>query len=95
MLTLEEAVDQLAEDFNDGFQVSDLWTSIPTAMNIVESFTELTGEQKKDKVIRIIDQLLGKFDLPGPDWITKKVIMWFVPGAIDNLVDAAKGKFNF
>jgi hypothetical protein len=94
-LTLEEAVDQIAEQFDDGFQMEDLWEVIPTTMNIVESFKDLSGTEKKEKAVAILDKVLDKFDLPGPDWITKKVIMWFLPGAIDKLVEAAKGKFNF
>jgi hypothetical protein len=93
--TLEEAVDAIAETFSDGFQVEDLMTAIPHAMQVVASFEGLSGAEKKEKVIHIVGGLLDKFDLPGPDWITKKVIMWFIPGVIDKLVDAANGRFSF
>ena len=58
MMTLEEAVDTIAEDLSDSFQMSDLWSSIPAAMNIVESFHGLSGQEKKERVIKI-----GHFDV--------------------------------
>ena len=94
-MTLEEAVEQIAALFDDGFQWKDIWDAVPMTMQLVGSFEDLDGPAKKDKVLQIIDKLLDKIDLPGPDWIAKKIIMWFLPGAIDKLVDAAKGKFNF
>lgn len=94
-MTLEEAVEHIASLFDDGFQWKDLWDAIPMSMELVEEFEGLDGAAKKEKALRIIDKLLDKIDLPGPDWISKKIILWLIPQAMDKLVDAAKGKFNF
>jgi len=94
-MTLEEAVEQLAANFTDGLEFSDLWDAIPLIMSLVESFEGLSGEEKKERALKILDKFLDEFDLPGPDWITKRIIMWLVPGAIDQLVEASKGKFDF
>lgn len=93
--TLEEAVDHIYGLFDDGFQFKDIMDAVPTAMEIVGGFQGLTGPQKKEKVLQIVDRLLDKTDLPGPDWLTKKAIMWFLPSVIDKLVAAAKGQFDF
>jgi len=94
-LTLEEAVEHVATLFDDGFQWHDLWDAIPKVMELVGSMGTLSNGQKKEHVLKIIDKLLDKIDLPGPDWLTKMAIMWILPGAIDKLCDAANGKFNF
>lgn len=94
-LTLEEAVEKLSGLFEDGFQWKDLWDAVPMAMELVEGFTGLDGAAKKDRVLKIIDKMLDTIDLPGPDWVAKPIIMWFVPGAIDKFVEVAKGKFSF
>ena len=94
-ITLEEAVDQIASLFDDGFQWKDLWDAIPMVMELVEDFEGLDGAAKKERALKIIDKLLDKIDLPGPDWISKKIILYFIPDMIDKLIDAAKGKFNF
>ncbi len=94
-ITLEEAVDQVAGLFEDGFQWKDIWDAIPMVMELVEDFEGLDGAAKKERALKIIDKLLDKIDLPGPDWISKKIILWFLPGVMDKLIDAAKGKFNF
>lgn len=94
-LTLEEAVDHIAGLFDDGFQLSDIWDAIPKTMEIVEGLGGLDGEAKKERVLKIISLLLDKVNLPGWDWLTKKAIMFFLPGVIDKLVEASKGHFNF
>lgn len=95
MDTIEEAVDHIAAQFDDGFQMSDVWECVTSAMQIAEEFEDLEGSEKKEKVIQILDKLLDRFDLPGPDWLTKKAILWILPSAIDKLVEAAQGRFDF
>jgi len=94
-MTLEEAVDKIVGLFDDGFQLQDVWDAIPAAMELAEGVGGMDGAQKKERVLKIVDKLLDKVNLPGWDWLTKKAIMWFVPGVIDKLVDAAKGRFSF
>lgn len=93
--TVEENVEQIAALFDDGFQWKDIWEAIPKTMELVETFGGLDGAAKKERALAIIDKLLDKVNLPGWDWLTKKAIMWFAPGAVDKLVAASKGAFNF
>jgi len=95
MLTLEEAVDQIAELFDDGFQAKDIWDAVPMAMQLVGSFAGLTNPEKKERVIKIIDILLDKVDLPGWDWLSKKAIMWGVGYAIDSFYKTGQGEYTF
>jgi hypothetical protein len=93
--TIEESVDHIVNLFDDGFQFKDVIDAIPMAMELVEGIGGLTGQQKQDRVIVILGQLLDKINLPGPDWLTKRAIMWAVPMIIDKLVASAKGHYDF
>lgn len=95
MMTIEEAVDKIAESFDDGIQASDLWEILPASMELVETFKGLSGPEKKAKVLLIMEAILEKVDLPGWDWLTRKAIMWALPYVIDHMVDAANGMFDF
>lgn len=92
---MEESVEKILGLFNDGFQLSDIWDALPMCMEIVESFGTLSGSEKKEKVLKIFDTLLDRVNLPGWDWLTKKAILWFLPGVIDKLVSASKGEYKF
>lgn len=94
-ITLEEAVDKIAELFDDGFQAKDIWDAIPMSMQLVGSFSGLTNPEKRERVIKIVDLLLDKIDLPGWDWLTKKAIMWGVGYSIDSFYKTGQGKYTF
>ena len=94
-MTVEEAAEQITKLFDDGFQWKDILDAIPLAMELAEGFEGLKGQEKKAKVLKILDELIGRVDLPGWDWLTKKSIEWVLPLVIDMLVDASKGKFSF
>jgi len=93
--TVEEAADEITALFDDGFQWKDILDAIPLAMDLVEGVEGLKGPEKKAKVLKILDTMLNKVDLPGWDWLTKKGIEWVLPLVVDMLVDASKGKFSF
>lgn len=79
----------------DGFQVADLSALVVKSMEYVGTYEGWAGADKKKEAIQVIDEVLKHFDLPGPDALVRPVIMMFVPGIIDKLVDATKDKFKF
>lgn len=93
---MDELVKDLIKPFKDGFQMHDLWDVFTTIMSHTETFQGLdTGEHKKAFALELLEAVLDEVDLPGPDWITKRVIMWFAPSLIDKFVSVAKEKFSF
>lgn len=93
---IEAAVEAAIAPFADGFQLHDLWDVVLAIMEKVEDWKDLaSGPDKKQFVLEVVEVVLDKVDLPGPDFITKRVILWFLPSLIDKFVDIAKSKLNF
>jgi hypothetical protein len=89
-------VNDIVEPFTDGFEMSDLWNVVTQTMTFAESF-DLAGADKKKLAMEVLEIVLDhdKIDLPGPDWLTKRVILWFAPSLIDKFVSLAKEKVKF
>jgi len=95
---IEQAVTKAMEPLNDGFQIKDVWDMVTSIMENAEEWVGLTsGKDKKEFALEVIDIVLQheSINLPGPDWITRRVIMWFMPGLIDKFVEIAKKAPNF
>jgi hypothetical protein len=89
-------VDELVKPFEDGFQVSDLWDVVQGAMSHAQTWVDLaTGQDKKDFALAVLEQVLARVDLPGPDFITRRVVLWFAPSLIDWVVKFSKEKVQF
>lgn len=98
MTDLEKLVDELLEPLKDGCQIQDLWDIVVSIMKHAEDWVGLTsGADKKEFALEVLEIILDheSIDLPGPDWITKRVVMWLAPSLIDKFVDIAKDKLNF
>ena len=94
-----KAVAKVVECFKDGFQFSDILTSVKTAAEIAETFVGVPGDEKKAFVIEVIGKAYREVDpnlpwIPEPfeTWIENYVLGNLVPAAIDLLVSATKGK---
>lgn len=95
---IEAAVETAMEPLKDGFQMHDIWDMVINIMEHAEEWVGLTaGKDKKEFALEVIDIVLQheSIDLPGPDFITRRVIMWFMPGLIDKFVSIAKKVPNF
>lgn len=95
---IEAAVEAAMAPLKDGFQMHDIWDMVTNIMENAEEWVGLTsGKDKKEFALEVIDIVLQNdaIDLPGPDFITRRVIMWFMPGLIDKFVDIAKKVPNF
>jgi len=90
---LKQAVEEVLKPLDDGFQISDVWDIITAIMENAEFLT--IDEDKKKFALEVLDIVLRKIDLPGPDFITRRVIMWFAPSLVDKFVSVAKGIFSF
>jgi len=89
---IAEAVAEVMKPLADGFQMKDIWDMVTNVMSNAEQWVGFTqGEEKKAFAIEVIGIVLQHIDLPGPDFITRRAIMWFLPGIIDKFVAIAKG----
>src|SRR4051812_35183693 len=86
-------VSAIAAGFSDGIQWHDLWNTVPRVMEIVETVESLDGEGKRSLCIMLFDDLLGRIDLPGPDFLVKPAIMAALPYVIDLVAKASKGAY--
>lgn len=95
---IEAAVESALKPLEDGFQIHDIWDMITNIMENAETWVGLTsGTDKKEFALEVIEIVLGHeaIDLPGPDWISKPIIMWFLPSLIDKFVSLVKKVPNF
>jgi hypothetical protein len=86
-------IDTIAAEFKDGIQWHDLWNTIPRVMEIVETVESLDGEGKKTLCITLFDDLIGRIDLPGPDFLVKPALTAALPYVIDLVVKASNGAY--
>ena len=95
---IEAAVEAALKPLDDGFQIHDIWDMVTNIMENAEEWVGLTsGQDKKEFAMEVIEIVLkhDSVDLPGPDWVTRPVIMWFLPSIIDKFVALVKKVPNF
>jgi hypothetical protein len=61
------------------------------AMVIASTMRDLKGKQKKALVLKILEGTLKKYDLPGPDWVSRKVVMFLAPTLIEKFIELTRG----
>lgn len=95
-ITNEWVKEQAAEVmtlFEDGFQWSDVFKAIPKAMEITERVGGLTGAEKKEAAVKLINHVIDETDTPWvPDAIVDPILKKAAPFVIELLVDATKGR---
>ena len=90
---IKQHADKMMEAFEDGFQWSDVFDIVPNAMEIVEAAGNMTGEEKEESALGIIDYVIDNTDTPWiPDSMTDPILKKAARYMIPKLIDAAKGK---
>lgn len=93
---INEHAQKIMEAFDDGFQWSDVFTLVPRVMEIVEDVSEITGPEKEESALAIIDYVIDKTDTPWlPDGLTDPLLKKGARYMIPMLVRASKGEFKF
>jgi len=89
---IQEHAEKAMEAFEDGFQWSDVFTLVPEVMEIVESVKEMTGPEKEESALAIIDYVIDETDTPWiPDNLTDPLLKKGARFMIPMLIKATKG----
>ena len=92
---LMESGKEIIALFDDGFQYSDLWETVSKAMAIVEQVKDLSGAEKKETAVSIINNVIDEVDIPWvPDSLVDPILKRMVPDAIEYLLKASKGQLG-
>lgn len=92
---IEEHAKKLLAAFDDGFQWSDVFNLVPQAMEIVQAVGGMTGPEKEESALAIIDYVIDNTDTPWlPDALTDPIIKKGARFMIPKLIEAAKGKLK-
>ena len=89
-----DMVGEVADQLEDGLQISDLAFCVKSAVECAELLTNYSGPAKREVAIQFIKEVLRITDGPGPDILIDPIIEAVTPAIIDLVVDAAKGKLK-
>ena len=95
MLDVEsKAIIETLVDSLEGFNVENLMKLLPRLIMHVENYKNLSGENKKALVIRMLNHIIDITDCPGDDAILDPIMKRMVPGMIDLLVEVDQGRLK-
>jgi len=88
----EDAFKVIMGAFADGFQWEDVATIIEEAAIFADLF-DMPGPEKKALALRLINRVIDETDVPWlPDAIVDPLLKRFIPGLVDSIIRATKGK---
>jgi hypothetical protein len=89
---IEEHAAKIMEAFEDGFQWADVFDIVPQAMEIVEAVGGMSGPEKEESALAIIDYVIDNTDTPWiPDNMTDPLLKKGARYMIPMILKAAKG----
>ena len=90
----EKALAEIKTAFDDGFQWHDIGAVVKMGMTAAEAF-KLEGPEKKKVAIDLMEKLIDVTEIPWlPDTLIDPILKRLLPGFIDLIVDATKGKLD-
>ncbi|AMN83565.1 hypothetical protein D5b_00135 [Faustovirus] len=93
---VEIIVKEVQESVKDKkVNIGDIFTMLKNAVIAAEEMVKLDGEGKKQAVIKAVAIVAHEVDFGEHDAMIDNVLLYMVPAAIDVIVDAANGNFNF
>ena len=87
-----EAIIKNIKDVHENVTMENITEIVIIAMQTLQQYKNLSGEQKKQTVINVLnfivdeDQTMNEFDM---------IIKMMIPSVIDNLISVDKGKIKF
>jgi len=90
---IEEHGKKILEQFDDGWQWTDLGAVIAEGMKIVETVGDMSNAEKKESAVAIANYVIDNTDVPWlPDSLVDPILKKAVPWIIELVIDASKGK---
>jgi len=92
---IQEQAEKVMEAFEDGFQWADVFDIVPNVMEIIQDVGGMTGEEKEESALSIIDYVIDNTDTPWvPDAFVDPLIKQAARLLIPRLIKAAKGEYK-
>jgi hypothetical protein len=92
---IQQYAQQALDTFQSGIHLGDIPQLVGTLMEIVEQVQGMSGADKKQSVIAMVDYVLENVDIPwAPKAFVVPMLEPLVPAMIDKLVDATTGGLN-
>ena len=81
-----KAIVESIADTLDNFSVDKLMDVLPRLITHVQNYKNLTGPEKRNLVIRMLNHIIDITDCPGDDEIWDPIVKRLVPSLIDTLI---------
>ena len=94
-MDVQQKAEEIAAVFEDGFQFADVYMVIRLGMEFAELFDDLTGSEKKDIAVTLINKVIDLVNIPWiPDVLVDPFLKMLVPAAIELVIDTSKGEVS-
>ena len=89
-----KAIIETLVDTLQGFSLDNIITLVPRLIQHVENYKNLSGENKKNLVIKMLNHIIDVTDCPGDDEILDPIMKRMVPPLIDTLIEVNSGQLK-
>jgi hypothetical protein len=89
-----KAIIETLVDTLEGFSLDNIITLVPRLIQHVENYKNLSGENKKNLVIKMLNHIIDVTDCPGDDDILDPIMKRMVPPLIDTLIEVNSGQLK-
>ena len=89
-----KAIIETLVDTLEGFSLDNIITLVPRLIQHVENYKNLSGENKKNLVIKMLNHIIDVTDCPGDDEILDPIMKRMVPPLIDTLIEVNSGQLK-
>ena len=89
-----KAIIETLVDTLEGFSLDNIITLVPRLIQHVENYKNLSGENKKNLVIKMLNHIIDVTDCPGDDELLDPIMKRMVPPLIDTLIEVNSGQLK-
>lgn len=89
-----DLIKNLLGDNMDDFSASKIPALLPKMLIHVRKLGEMTGDEKKDYIVKVLRRIVDETDGPGNDEIWDPILKQLIPGMVDTLLDVENGRLR-
>lgn len=90
----EQIIEKFKEVFEEPLNVKTITDAVICLMKIIEEFSNLHGNEKKEMLIRTINKIIDDTNVGEMDMILDNVLKNIIPIVIDRIVSIEKGELK-